>query len=117
MTMAICDVLFPKYPVDFIVSSNFTFFPSNCLFIRKKYVPDEIMGAAVRKFESVTEDSSSIQTDGIVDSLKLFIEVYKQLLNESHYEGKTSMLLPKVYFFISLCNLKLCNIKQAYVLP
>ena len=82
---------------------------------KNKYVPDEIMGAAVRKFESVTEDSSSIQTDGIVDSLKLFIEVYKQLLNESHYEGKTSMLLPKVYFFISLCNLKLCNIKQAYL--
>lgn len=83
---------------------------------KHKYDPNEVMGAAVRKFESVTEEPSNNKSKGFVESLKLFIEVYKLLLDESLDGGKTSMLLPKVYFFISLCNLKLCNIKQAYLL-
>lgn len=82
---------------------------------KRKYEPDEIMDVAVRKFESVIEESSNTKANSYVESLKLFIEVYKLLQEESHSEGKTSMLLPKVYFFISLCNLKLCNIKQAYL--
>lgn len=82
---------------------------------KRKYEPDEIMDVAVRKFESVIEESSNTKANSYVESLKLFIEVYKLLQEESHNEGKTSMLLPKVYFFISLCNLKLCNIKQAYL--
>ena len=82
---------------------------------KRKYEPDEIMDVAVRKFESVIEESSNTKANSYVESLKMFIEVYKLLQEESHSEGKTSMLLPKVYFFISLCNLKLCNIKQAYL--
>jgi len=82
---------------------------------KHKFEPDEIMGAAVRKFESISEDQSHINKNDIVESLKLFIEAYKLLQAESHEEGKTSMLLPKVLLFVSLCNFKLCNIKQAYL--
>lgn len=75
---------------------------------------DNLMEAAVKHFELYSDASTPDQIRGVVESLKLFIEVYKMLIEHTYDEGETHMLLPKVCFFISICNLKLCNINQAY---
>lgn len=80
-----------------------------------QYDEDSLMNSAYKLFEENSNASTSAELDGIVESLKLFVEVYKLLFQNSIEEGKTPMLMPKVYFFIALCNFKICNIKQAYV--
>lgn len=75
---------------------------------------DEIMRAAVKHFELYSDAATNEQIRGVVESLKLFIEVYKLLIEQTYNEGRTHLLLPKVCFFISICNLKIFNIEQAY---
>lgn len=79
-----------------------------------RYNADVIMEAAVKHFELYCDAASHEQIRGIVESLKLFIEVYKLLIEQTYDEGKTHLLLPKVCFFISICNQKIYNNKQAY---
>ena len=79
-----------------------------------RYDADEIMKAAVKHFELYSDAATHEQIRGVVESLKLFIEVYKLLIEQTYNDGRTHMLLPKVCFFISICNLKICNIEQAY---
>ena len=79
-----------------------------------RYDADEIMKAAVKHFELYSDTATYERLRGIVESLKLFIEVYKLLIEQTYDEGRTHLLLPKVCFFISICNLKICNIEQAY---
>jgi hypothetical protein len=79
-----------------------------------RYDADELMKAAVKQFELYSDASTPNEIKGIVESLKLFVGVYQMLIEQTYDEGRTHMLLPKVYFFIALCNLKLCNINQAY---
>lgn len=79
-----------------------------------RYDADDIMEAAIKHFELYSEAATNEQIRGVVESLKLFIEVYKLLIEQTHNDGRTHLLLPKVCFFISLCNLKIYNIEQAY---
>lgn len=79
-----------------------------------RYDADEIMKAAVKHFELYSDAATNEQIRGIVESLKLFIEVYKLLIEQTYNDRSTHLLLPKVCFFISICNLKICNIEQAY---
>lgn len=79
-----------------------------------QYDADEIMKAAVKHFEFYSDAATHEQIRGVVESLKLFIEVYKLLIEQTYNDGRTHLLLPKVCFFISICNLKICNIEQAY---
>ena len=79
-----------------------------------RYDADKLMEVAVNHFELYSDASTPEQIKGVVESLKLFVEVYKMLTKMTFDENKVHMLLPKVYFFISICNLKLCNISQAY---
>ena len=79
-----------------------------------RYDADEIMKAAVKHFELYSDAATHEQIRGVVESLKLFIEVYKLLIEQTYKDGRTYLLLPKVCFFISICNLKICNIEQAY---
>ena len=79
-----------------------------------RYDADEIMKAAVKHFELYSDAATNEQKRGVVESLKLFIEVYKLLIEQTYNDGRTHLLLPKVCFFISICNLKICNIEQAY---
>ncbi len=81
-----------------------------------RYDADEIMGAAVKHFELYSDAVSYEQKKGIVESLKLFIEVYKLLVEITSNDVRTHLLLPKVCFFISICNLKISNIEQAYAI-
>lgn len=79
-----------------------------------RYDADKIMETAVKHFELYNEAAAHEQIRGIVESLKLFVEVYKLLIEQTYNDGRTHLLLPKVYFFISICNLKICNVEQAY---
>lgn len=79
-----------------------------------RYDADEIMKAATKHFELYSDEATNEQIRGVVESLKLFIEVYKLLIEQTYNDGRTHLLLPKACFFISLCNLKICNIEQAY---
>lgn len=79
-----------------------------------RYDADELMKAAVKHFELYGDASTPNEIRGVVESLKLFIEVYKLLIEQTFNDGRTHLLLPKVCFFISICNLKICNIEQAY---
>ena len=79
-----------------------------------RYDADEIMKAAVKHFELYSDAATHEQIRGVVESLKLFIEVYKLLIEQTYNDGRTHLLLPKVCFLISICNLKICNIEQAY---
>ena len=79
-----------------------------------RYDADEIMKAAVKHFELYSDAATNEQKRGVVESLKLFIEVYKLLIEQTYNDGRTHFLLPKVCFFISICNLEICNIEQAY---
>lgn len=79
-----------------------------------RYDADEIMEAAIKHFELYSDAATPNQIKDVVESLKLFIEVYKQLLGQPYNDDRNHLLLPKVYFFISLCNLRMCNIRQAY---
>ena len=79
-----------------------------------RYDADEIMTAAVKHFELYSDTATNEQIRGVVESLKLFIEVYKLLIEQTYNDGRTHLLLPKVCFFISICNLKIYNIEQAY---
>lgn len=79
-----------------------------------RYDADEIMESAVKHFELYSEAATNEQIRGVVESLKLFIEVYKLLIDQTQNDGRTHLLLPKVCFFISICNLKIYNIEQAY---
>ena len=79
-----------------------------------RYDADEIMKAAVKHFELYSDAATNEQIRGVVESLKLFIEVYKLLIEQTYNDGRTHLLLPKVCFFISICNLKIFNIEQAY---
>lgn len=79
-----------------------------------RYDADEIMNAAVKHFELYSDAATNEQQRGVVESLKLFIEVYKLLIEQTYNNGRTHLLLPKVCFFISICNLKIYNIVQAY---
>jgi hypothetical protein len=72
------------------------------------------MKAAVKHFELYSDAATNEQKRGVVESLKLFIEVYKLLIEQTYNDGRTHLLLPKVCFFISICNLEICNIEQAY---
>lgn len=77
---------------------------------------DELMKVAVKHFELYSDASTPDQIKGVVESLKLFVEVYKMLIEQTFDEDEAHMLLPKVCFFISICNLKICNIEQAYAM-
>lgn len=79
-----------------------------------QYDADEIMELAVKHFELYSDAATNEQIRGVVESLKLFIEVYKLLIEQTYNDGRTHLLLPKVCFFISICNLKIYNIEQAY---
>ena len=79
-----------------------------------RYDADEIMKAAVKHFELYSDAATHEQIRGVVESLILFIEVYKLLIEQTYNDGRPHLLLPKVCFFISICNLKICNIEQAY---
>ncbi len=80
----------------------------------RRFNAEELMSVAYRQYELYSDASSGKRLWGIVESLKLFVETYKLLTKQSLEEGKTSMLLPKVCLFISLCNFKIYNIEQAY---
>ncbi len=79
-----------------------------------RYNADEIMDAAIKHFEIYSDATTPNQIKGVVESLKLFVEVYKLLLEQTYNDDRTHLLLPKVNFFISICNLRMCNINQAY---
>ena len=79
-----------------------------------RYDADELMKAAVKHFELYSDATTPKKIKGVGESLKLFVGVYQMLIEQTYDEGRTHMLLPKVYFFIALCNFKLCNINQAY---
>ena len=80
-----------------------------------RYDVDGVMEAAVKHFELYCDAATHEQIRGVVESLKLFVEVYKLLIEQTYNDDGTHMLLPKVCFFISICNLRMCNISQAYV--
>lgn len=80
-----------------------------------KYSADEIMSIAVKEFDKCSEASSYEQTMSVVECLKLFVEVYTILNQEYKDTDEMPMLMSKVYFFIALCNYKIGNYQQAYV--
>ena len=79
-----------------------------------RYDADDIMDAAIKHLELYSDAVTPEQIKGVAESLKLFVEVYKLLIEQTYDDGRTHLLLPKVCFFISICNLKICNIEQAY---
>lgn len=80
-----------------------------------KYNADEIMSIAVKELEKNAEVTSFDQVTKVVECLKLFVEVYSILQHEQKETGESPILMPKVYFFIALCNYKIGNFSQAYL--
>lgn len=54
----------------------------------------------------------------IIESHKLFVEVYKLAHEEKSYDedDKEPMILPKVYLFMAYCNFKIGNIRDSYLI-
>lgn len=73
---------------------------------------ESIMEHAVKLYNDNADVVDIKQGKAIVESLKLFIEVYR--LDREEHGGKGSMLRTKILMFIALCNYKIGNINRAY---
>lgn len=75
---------------------------------------DAVMERAVKLYNDNANGSTILQVKAIIESLKLFVKVYRLDEEEHEEEGRTSMLKPKILMFIALCNYKIDNINRAY---
>ncbi len=80
------------------------------------YESDAVMERAVILYNDNSESKEESGIRLVVESLKLFVVVYKMLLKEQQQTGKLPPLMTKVIMFLSLGNLNIANFDQAYKL-
>lgn len=80
------------------------------------YQTDAILERAVKLYNAncASQEESGIRL--VIESLKLFVIVYKMVLAEQEESGKILPLMPKVIMFLSLANHTIANFDRAYKL-
>lgn len=82
----------------------------------RMYQSDAVMERAVRLYNENSESKEESGIRLVIESLKLFVIVYKMLLNEQQQTGSLPPLMTKVIMFLSLGNLTIANFDKAYKL-
>jgi hypothetical protein len=84
------------------------------------YESGAIMERAAQLFWDNAKVENKEQVRLIIESHKLFVEVYKIAQEEKDYSDEENdsepMILPKVYLFMAYCNYKIGNIKDSYLI-
>lgn len=80
------------------------------------YQTDAVLERAVNLYNANCSSQEESGMRLVIESLKLFVVVYKLLLEEQENNGRIPPLMPKVIMFLSLANHTIANFDRAYKL-